>query len=140
MKVLLPVDGSVYTQRMLDYVAAHDSMFGADRQYIVLTVVPPIPARVASFLSRSTIDEYYRDEADKVLQPVRSFLEEKDLPFQASFAVGHAAEVIAAQAATQAPDLVVMGSHGHSTLGTVILGSVSAGVLAKCTAPVLLVR
>jgi nucleotide-binding universal stress UspA family protein len=33
-----------------------------------------------------------------------------------------------------------MGSHGHAALGNMILGSVAAGVLARCDAPVLLIR
>jgi nucleotide-binding universal stress UspA family protein len=33
-----------------------------------------------------------------------------------------------------------MGSHGHSALGNIVLGSVATGVLARCTVPVLLIR
>jgi nucleotide-binding universal stress UspA family protein len=140
MKVLLPVDGSVYTKHMLDYVATHDDLFGPANEYSVLTAVPPVPARVANFLSRSTIDEYYGDEAQKVLQPVRALFEAKGWPVHLAFVVGHAVDVIAARAAEERPDLIVMGTHGHSALGKVILGSVTSGVLAKCKSPVLLVR
>ena len=38
------------------------------------------------------------------------------------------------------PDLIVMGSHGHSALAGMVLGSVVSGVLARCKAPVLLIR
>jgi nucleotide-binding universal stress UspA family protein len=34
----------------------------------------------------------------------------------------------------------VMGSHGHSTLGSLVMGSVASKVLAHCRAPVLLIR
>ncbi|MDP4770616.1 MAG: universal stress protein, partial [Limnohabitans sp.] len=37
-------------------------------------------------------------------------------------------------------DLVVMGSHGHGTLGNLVMGSVATQVLANCKVPVLLVR
>jgi nucleotide-binding universal stress UspA family protein len=33
-----------------------------------------------------------------------------------------------------------MGSHGHGTLGNLVMGSVATQVLAHCKAPVLLVR
>ena len=33
-----------------------------------------------------------------------------------------------------------MGSHGHTALGGVVLGSVTTGVLARCKLPVLLLR
>jgi nucleotide-binding universal stress UspA family protein len=38
------------------------------------------------------------------------------------------------------PDLIVMGTHGHSALGNVVMGSVATGVLARCKAPVLLIH
>jgi nucleotide-binding universal stress UspA family protein len=53
---------------------------------------------------------------------------------------GHASEEIAVLANEASPDLIVMGSHGHSALGNVALGSVANGVLARCKTPVLLVR
>jgi nucleotide-binding universal stress UspA family protein len=37
-------------------------------------------------------------------------------------------------------DLVVMGSHGHSALANLVMGSVATQVLAHCKVPVLLVR
>ena len=49
MKILLPVDGSEYTKRMLAYVAAHDELLGGDHEYFVLTVVPSIPATWHAF-------------------------------------------------------------------------------------------
>jgi nucleotide-binding universal stress UspA family protein len=35
---------------------------------------------------------------------------------------------------------VVLGSHGHSALGNLVMGSVATQVLAHCKVPVLLVR
>jgi nucleotide-binding universal stress UspA family protein len=32
-----------------------------------------------------------------------------------------------------------MGTHGHSALGSVLLGSVTTGVLARCKVPMLLI-
>jgi nucleotide-binding universal stress UspA family protein len=34
----------------------------------------------------------------------------------------------------------VMGSHGHSAFGSMLLGSVASGVLARCRVPVLMIR
>jgi nucleotide-binding universal stress UspA family protein len=48
---------------------------------------------------------------------------------------------VIAKAANEAKvDLVVMGSHGHSALGSLVMGSVTSRVMANCTAPVLIVR
>jgi hypothetical protein len=41
MKILLPVDGSDHTKRMLAYIAAHDELLGAAHEYTLVTVVVP---------------------------------------------------------------------------------------------------
>ncbi|WP_158660433.1 universal stress protein [Paraburkholderia terrae] len=33
-----------------------------------------------------------------------------------------------------------MGSHGHSAIANLVLGSVAAGILARCGIPTLIVR
>jgi nucleotide-binding universal stress UspA family protein len=140
MKILLAVDGSDYTKRMLGYVAAHDEMFGSGHDYVALTVVGQVPPELAHFATRSTVEDHYRTQADAVLRPVRAFAAQAGWPLRAEEAVGNAAEVIAAFVEKERPGLVVMGSHGHSAFGGLLLGSVATGVLARCKVPVLIVR
>jgi nucleotide-binding universal stress UspA family protein len=140
VKFLLPIDGSDYTKRMLGYVAAHDELFGAQHEYTIFTAVAPIPAYATRFLDRSTVDDYYREQADAVLGPVRKFAEQNGWNVRMVYAHGHPAEAIAARAEADKPDLIVMGTHGHSALGNLVLGSAATGVLARCKVPVLLIR
>ena len=53
---------------------------------------------------------------------------------------GSPGEAIAKQANAGDFDLVMMGSHGHSALGNLVMGSVATKVMAHCGTPVLLVR
>ena len=140
MKILLAVDGSAYTKRMLGYVAAHDELLGAGNEYTIFTVVPPIPAHATHFVARNTLDDYYRETAEEVLQPIRAFAAQKGWQIKVEHAIGQAAEKIAALAESEKHDLIVMGTHGHSSLGNLVLGSVATGVLARCKTPVLLIR
>ena len=140
MKILLPVDGSAYTKHMLAYIAAHDELLGSGHEFLIFTVVPPIPPHAAGYLDRQVLEGYYRDGAENVLEPVRAFARQKGWNARFAHATGHAAEAISGFIAAEKPDLVVMGSHGHSALGSVILGSVATGVLARSKVPVLLVR
>ena len=48
MKILVAVDGSDYTKRMLAYWAAHDEWLGDSHEYTLLTVIPAVPPRAAS--------------------------------------------------------------------------------------------
>ncbi len=140
MKILLAVDGSDYTKRMLGYVAAHDELFGATSEYHAITVVGPVPPTVTHFLDKATIDNYYADEAKRVLKPVQAFAAQNHWKLVATHLVGHAADVIGETATSGKFDLVVMGSHGHSNLGNLVLGSVATRVIARCKTPVLIVR
>jgi nucleotide-binding universal stress UspA family protein len=139
MKVLLAVDGSDYTKRMLEYLAGHDELLGPSHEYTALTVVTPIPPHAARHIERTTLDGYYRDEATKVLDPVVAVAAKHGWNLTALFRPGHAAEEIAALAERDEYDLVVLGTHGHSALGSLVLGSVVSGVLARAKKPILLV-
>jgi nucleotide-binding universal stress UspA family protein len=140
MKVLLPVDGSDYTKRMLSYIAAHPELVGGVHEFTVFTAIPPVPSNAARFLDGGTLDAYYRDEAEAVLQPVRTFANQQGWTLHEAHHSGHAVDAIAAFANAEEPDLIVMGTHGHSALNNVILGSVATGVLARCDVPMLLIR
>jgi nucleotide-binding universal stress UspA family protein len=140
MNILLPVDGSHHTKHMLSYLAAHDELLGAGHEFTVFTVVLAVPPHATHFVDRAVLSGYYDDQAELVLKPVRAYAEQKGWHVCTAHAHGHAAEAIAAFATEKKIDLIVMGTHGHSALGNVILGSVTSGVLARCKIPVLLIR
>lgn len=140
MKILLPVDGSDYTQRMLSYIARQGEWLGSGHHFLFFTVITAIHGYAAKFVDRATLEGYYREQADKVLEPVCAFARQQHFRFEAVHRHGVPADTIAAFAVAENVDLIVMGSHGHSALGNVLLGSVAGGVLARCKTPVLLVR
>jgi nucleotide-binding universal stress UspA family protein len=140
MKILLAVDGSLATKRMLSHLAAHEELLGGGHQYTVLTVVPPLPLHAGRFVDRDALQACYREEAEQVFRPIRAFVAQQG--WQASFEtrVGHAAETIATMAREERFELLVMGTHGHSALANTVLGSVVTGALARCRTPMLLVH
>lgn len=140
MKILLPVDGSLYTKRMLGYIAARQELLGPGHSYTALHVVSAVPPHAARFLDRRTLDDYYTSEAEQVLEPVREFGRQNGWALTELRRSGHAPDVIATEAKDGGYDLIVMGSHGMSSLGSAVLGSVASGVLARCQVPVLLIR
>jgi nucleotide-binding universal stress UspA family protein len=140
MKILVAVDGSRFTKRMLAYLAAHDELFGNRHQYTVLTVVPALPSRAAAVLDRAVVKSHYEDEAERIFKPIRAFLARQGIEPAYLSRVGAAGELIARQAAAGRFDLLMMGSHGHGSLSGLVMGSVAAKVLASCRTPLLLVR
>jgi nucleotide-binding universal stress UspA family protein len=140
MKILLAVDGSDYTQKMLAYLTAHKELFGAGNAYTVLTVQPPLPPRARSAVGKEVVNSYYADETTKVLAPASEYLAGHGIAAQSEWKVGHAGETIAKFAEEGQFDLLIMGSHGHAALVNLVMGSVATQVLAHCKVPVLLVR
>jgi nucleotide-binding universal stress UspA family protein len=140
MKILIAADGSRYTKRMLAYLAAHDEWLGPQHAYTVLTVVPSVPARAASVVPKDVLKSHYEDDAEKVLKPVRAFLARQGLTVEYLTKTGAAAETIAATADKGKYDLLMLGSHGHGSLGNLVLGSVATKVMALCSTPMLLIR
>ena len=140
MKILLAVDGSAYTKKMLAYLTSHQEMLGAGQEYTVITVQPLLPARARAALGKEVVDEYYDEESTKILQPVQEFLKAHGVQAQTISKVGPIADTIIHAAQDGKFDLIAMGTHGHGALGRLVMGSVSSQVLAGCTIPVLLIR
>ena len=140
MKILLAVDGSPYTKKMLAYLTTHEELFSPGNEYIVFTVKPVVPARARAAVGTQIMDQYYVDEAEKVLAPVTKFLLRHGIDAKSEWKIGHAGETIAQFAESDKFDMLIMGSHGHGTLVNLVMGSVVTEVLANCKVPVLLVR
>lgn len=140
MKILLAVDGSEYTKKMLAYLTTHSELFSADNSYTIFTAQPAIPPRARAAVGKEIVEKYHAEEAEKVLAPVSKFLERHGIDAKSMWKVGHASEQIAKLAESGKYDLLIMGSHGHSALGNLVMGSVATQVLAHCKVPVLLVR
>ena len=140
MHILLAVDGSDYTKHMLAHVAAHDELLGPGHEYTAFTSVPSVTPNATHYLDPATLDSYYHDEAEKVFHPIREFAAQRGWKLNTQQAKGNAVDAIIAFVESNKTDLIVMGTHGHSSLLNVVLGSVTTGVLSRCKVPVLLIR
>jgi len=141
MKILLAVDGSEYTTKAIDYLAAHRSMFIDEHELILVHACPGIPGHVARHVSKDVVHDYYSEEQSKVLEPMKKLLAERGI---ASYRVdarhGHAAEEIIDAAGAHGVGLIVMGTHGHGLFGRALMGSVATKVVAESKIAVLLVK
>ena len=140
MKILVPVDGSNYSDAALAFIASRTRLIGTRPDVELLNVQLPVPPRIERVASRATIRNYLAAEANRVLEPAVARLLRAGLAVRSSFAVGVPGIEIARAAARSGADLIVMGSHGHSAVKGLLLGSVTQAVLASCTTPLLVVR
>jgi len=140
MKIVLAVDGSSYTKRMLSYIAAHEELVGKDNVFVALNVTAELPPHAARHLSGDVLNQYYADEGESVLGPVRDFARMQGWQLRERHDVGYPGDRLAEMVAEEEPDLLVMGSHGRGLLASALLGSVSARLLSSTNVPVLLIR
>ena len=140
MRILLAVDGSAYTQKMLEYLVSHPNWAAAGNEYTALTVSAPLPPHAAKMLSKDLVADYFDEEAQKVLAPVREFLAGHQVAVQCLNKVGPIGETISRVADEGGYDLLVMGTRGHGALAKLVVGSVATQVLAASKVPVLLIR
>lgn len=140
MKILLPVDGSPFTQKMLEYITSTPDLFKTNNEYVLMTIVTPLLPQSAGLLGKEAVDEYYQETSDKVLQPAIEFLKGKGINCRAGFRIGYVSEALPDEARDGQYDLIIMGSHGYGTLGSLVLGSVANAMLSKTKIPVLLIR
>jgi nucleotide-binding universal stress UspA family protein len=140
MKILIAVDGSDYTKRMLAYLAAHDELLGDRHEFTVVHSVLAVTPNAARFVDAGTLQNFYESEAEDVFRPIRAFFKQQRIEPRFVKTIGHAAQSIASLAQEGRFDLLVMGCRGHGDLANLVLGSVATKVLALCSTPVLLIR
>lgn len=140
MKILLAADGSPFTKKALAFLVTHEGLAGARDELVVLHVQPPVPPRVTTMLGGNEVASYHREEADAVLNPIKTFLERHSIPFQCKWVVGNPCEEILKAASEDHAQMIVMGTHGHGVVGRFFMGSIAQRVVARCEVPVLLVK
>ena len=140
MKIVLAADGSSYTKKALAFLMTHEEIAGGDGQVVVVNVQPAMPPRVKSMVGAAAVQDYHREEAEKVLKPIEKFLQRHDIAYTTRWAVGNPGAEVVKAATKEKAQMIVMGTHGHGILGRAILGSVAQNVLTQVEIPVLLVK
>ena len=140
MKILVAVDGSDYSRMAIEFVASRRTLIKCNPDVEVLHIQTPLPANPARVVGTKVVHSYYADEAEKVLKPARLRLHRAGLSPTVRYVVGRPAIEISKTADKDDVDLLVLGSHGHSALAGMLLGSVTNEVLVRTKRAVLIVR
>ena len=140
MKMLLAADGSKYTKKALAFLATHERLAGPDDELVVLHVQSPVPPRVKTMLGAGIVNDYHRDEAQSVLEPIERFLKRHTIPFRTTWVVGSPSREVLRAAKKEKAHMIVMGTHGHGLISRALMGSVAQRVVTDSEIPVLLVK
>jgi len=140
MKVLFASDGSDCADRAARYLITSLKKAIKNLRVTLFYVDAPVLDRVASALGERRIAEIHQENSDACLKGARRRLKRSGLRFDEMHTAGNAAARISERAKAGGYDIVLMGSHGRSALANVLVGSVTARVLAECEVPVLVVH
>lgn len=141
MKVLIAIDGSESCLRGTQYVLDHAEVFGARPEITLINVHLPVPSpRARAWLGKDVLHQYYEEEAEEALAGARAAAKAKGYAVSELKLVGDPATEIARVARESGAHMIVMGTHGRSALGTLVMGSVATKVLAHSSVPVLLIK
>lgn len=142
MRILLAVDGSQASQDAVDELSSRP---WPDPTVVrVLCVIQPFAPPVTDFaLSAATMDDVLQAQQTRAERLTASAVERLSahrLSAEAAIHEGDARSAIIAAADEWNADLIVMGSHGHTGLQRLLMGSVAQAVVAHAHCSVEIVR
>jgi len=136
-KILLASDGSSDARQALVY--ARDLALRDGAQVVVVHAFDPVPGYLGDPW-RDRVAARYVSVGQEVADSAAQSLQEAGLEVIVEVLEGPPADAILKVADVQACDLIVMGSRGHGTLASLLLGSVSHRVLSHARVPVMIVK
>jgi len=138
---LIPVDGSEYSLRALDYVIERVKQNPAEHCVHVLNVeMPIVGVNVKLFVSAESLQDIYREEGEKIPMPALERLKTASVSATPHIGVGEASQVVIDFGKEVKATEIVMGSHGRSALAGALMGSVAQKVVHLSSIPVVLLR
>lgn len=145
-KILVPVDGSEYSDRAVDLAGDLAAKYGAEVVLLQVLLRGHVPDRIrrlsskegkeqpplsagAGFVEAALPHEVLVDIAEKLLQAARERAEARGAEkVETTWDLGDPARVILAHAERRDADAIVMGSRGLGDLKGLLMGSVSQKV------------
>jgi nucleotide-binding universal stress UspA family protein len=140
-KLLVPVDGSGASLRALQAaVGLARFVPGATLHLVHAHAEPRVYGELAVYVPREKMRELQLAQCEAVLDRAEGALKAAGVPYTREVLEGPIGRTIAEHAERLGCDAIVMGRHGESALGELLMGSVAQRVLHASRLPVLLVR
>lgn len=138
-KILLPFDGSVCSVNAAKFAVEMAKLYGAHVTIVHCyeewdTNLTEIPESLIGEIRANK-----KKDAEAVLERAKGIFAEKGVKYALETIAGAPGYVLASRSKSKEYDLIIMGSHGHSDIAGLFLGSVTHKVLNTIYCPVLIV-
>jgi nucleotide-binding universal stress UspA family protein len=142
-RILCPLDFSLFSRHALGQGIALAREFGAEiaafHVFSLAPVVEVLPASAAMVIDPLTLSASRRAALAAELREFTYEVDAGGVVIQVGVEEGDPVDAIVTRAADWPADLIVMGTHGRTGFGRLLLGSVAERVLRRATCPVLTV-
>jgi nucleotide-binding universal stress UspA family protein len=141
-RILVPTDFGKSSENALTYAVAFAQKFGAEicLLHVVQDLAVFFPEAVFTMPPPAPPLEQFIAAARTALERVVSGLNVDGVIVHSEIGVGPPFDEIVRVAREKNVDLIVMGTHGHTGLAHILLGSVAEKVVRRAPCPVLTVR
>ena len=136
-KILVPVDGSVYSMRAAGYAA--ELAKDMNSEILLIHCHKSFPVVLGEPYFQKVVNKIMK-KSNSLLEPYRKMLQDSGVAFAERILEGSAADAICEVAKIEKMDMIVMGSRGRSDLEGLLLGSCTHRVLSTAECPVLVVK
>ena len=144
LRILVGIDGSPAADVAVELVATRTWPEGS---HVVIAeaieipeVISAVPGTPLAFVDVADIESEIRAQAGRTVETARERIAASGLTAEGRVLAGRTATRLADEAAAIGADLIVVGSRGHGTIETMVLGSVSAELVEHAPTPVLVAR
>ena len=141
MRILIALDASEHSERALDFVTR--MRWPAGSRVMVLSVLQPVAGALSAYepsVASAGLLEEQRGRLEEVVARAEGTLRESGFSTEGRVVAGDPREALVQTARSERADLLVVGSHGHSGLTKLMLGSVSSHVVTHAPCSVLVVK
>jgi len=144
--ILVPLDGSAAAEAALSPAGALARHLGSGVHLVMVVDTPgtvrgerQVVAQTLPAATRATLD-LEEVEANVYLEVAAARLRAASIPVTTEVRRGHASQALAGEAAEPGIGLVIVATHGRAGVQAIWAGSVTARLLARTRAPILLLR
>jgi len=138
-RMLVPTDGSPHSLKAVEHVIGL-AKAGLALDVHLLNVQLPVHGAAATFLGKSELSDYHREEGMKALAAGKALLDAAGLAATLHVGLGEPGETIVAFAERLAVGHVVMGTRGFGSAAGLLLGSAAQHVVREAKWPVTLLH
>ncbi len=138
-RLLLPTDGSSCAETAVDQATLLATAFDATVEVVSVVDVNTVAAQSELTNARPVVGEL-ETQSETAVERVADRLREAGVSVETAVLQGTPAAAVADRVVEAGADLVVMGTHGRTGVGRILLGSTTERLIRHAAAPVLSVR